>query len=514
MAGVFISYTTRGGVDDNWISGFRQQLEFSYAKNYGKPHFDFWDMSRNDGDFQQAINTVVKSTTTMILVLDPAYANSPQTQDEIILYQKERAASAQKEFFIKVIKRRGDQEELYHQIVNKNLVPFYFSKINPRNGIETEYAQESNEYYEEIEKIVKRIRKNEIDQRRKVNSARLLARMAELKDVPKIYVALGDSGLTENRRQFINELNGTILRHADAKVRQAKVLPDDVTFNTKYEELDELLCEENEYREACLDALLTSAVSVIFPFQTDNKTEGELYLSKAKFQLDAMKLRAQSHKLPLHLLLNIPEVLYTSSEFKNEFNSPALSAYQHIRLAKNQEILPFIEVFMKDLARLVNPPSAADGFTKTAKQIYLIEYDNPVGNNITEEELDQERINRARMRSFIEGAAFKVMPELPKPGAIPTSINLQESTKLRQQFIKESDGVIIYRGIREDQDWCLLQQAQTYREIRALKNEEYKRAVFIDPAQTDKDSYGIYDFKVIKTHPEELNQFLWQVQQH
>ncbi len=513
MIDVFISFTSRGGTDMDWIVSFSKNLKRTYLGNYGRDELEIWDMSRNGPgvNFEQEISLALQQTMLLILVLEPSFNNSPQVFDEIDKYTRSRQPG-EPVLIIKVIKRRGDKDNILRGIVDSNLLVSYFSELKS-NNIEEEYKEGSPEYNEEIEKIVKEIRKHKVEYRRKTNAQKFVNRLEELKNIPKIYVAFGDSNLTISRSKFINELNGTIKHNKNEEIQEYRVIPDDFTLTLfDYEALSELLCEENSYREKCIDAMLSDCKLVIVPFENDNISNAEIYLKQLKCQLHHIKIKASDSekKLPVHILLNIPEVLYKVDEFKNEFNNPAYSAYNNIKLVKNQIITTFIEALVDDLVTNPLQPPHEDC------KIYIIEYNNPNAGTIPEDKLKQEEINRANLWEYIASRNFTLMPKID----FYDNTSLTEAIQQHKEWLRISDGIIIYRGIREDPQWCRQQQTETYKAILELKREKLKedlvRAVYIDPLQESrhKGLYSFCNYNVIVNNPPELDEFLCRVCQH
>ena len=104
MYDVFISYSSRGSTEPEWILKFRDHLKKSYLSDYGRP-LSVWDMSENGPgtDFVSVIDTVLNQTLVLIIVLDPLYPNSPQTLDEIRKYVEKRKNAGEPAIIIKVI---------------------------------------------------------------------------------------------------------------------------------------------------------------------------------------------------------------------------------------------------------------------------------------------------------------------------------------------------------------------------------------------------------------------------
>ncbi|MEP7108620.1 MAG: toll/interleukin-1 receptor domain-containing protein [Ferruginibacter sp.] len=538
MIDVFISFSTRGGTDLEWIVSLGKNLKSSYKSMYGKNELEIWDMSKNGPgeNFVDEISKALKETLLLIVVMDPSFNNNVQVLDEIDKYQQARTVAGEPVLIIKIIKNRGDKDAELRAVVDSNLLVSYFSTIKS-NNIEEQYKEGSTEYNDEVGKIVKEIRKHKVEQRRKINSQKLLNRLAELNDIPKIYVAFGDSNLTDNRLKFINELNGTIINNKNDKIREVKVIPDDFTIQFDYEALGELLCEENPYREKCLDAMLNNCRVVILPFESDKIAEAENYLKRIKYQLKDIWVKALDLKkeLPVHILLNIPEVLYKTDEFKNELNNPAYAGYKNIKLVKNQIITSFIESFVEDLRKIVDRPEPGPEIPGPAPaiadltpeipgdipedspiNIYIIEYNNAPRPDISEEELNEEEINRADLWAYIASHKFTLIPRLD-PDA---DFSFSEAKQYQNDSLSRSDAIIIYRGIRENDQWCKKQQAETYKAILELKRETQKkdilRAVYIYPKQKKRER-GLYswcNYNVIIDYPTELDAFLWNLRKH
>jgi hypothetical protein len=523
MVDVFISYSTRGASEakkqdyEKWIAHFRNSVKEAYLSNYAQ-ELEVWDAINKNVpgvNFEEEINRALQQSLILIMVLDPAYLGSPQTIAEIEQYKKIKETHNEPLWIIKVVKKRGDKDNDIKAIVSSNIILSYFSQINADNN-EAEYEETGEDYANEIFKIVKVIKRFKVEHARKVNSQKILTRLTELEQVPKVYVALGHSKLEESRSKFINQLNETIKRTNG--LRDVKVLPDDFTFTLfNHEALGELLCEENLYRKECLDAMLGASCAIIVPFESNTSNEAEVFLKKIQFQLNAIKRKAQEERIPVHLLLNIPEVLFKTPAFMDELDNPAYSGYKNIKIVKELNITSFIDSFISG-SPFLHQPVAPDTqpAEETEKNIYIIEYNNSASaaTQPSEELLKVEYENRLELRAYIINRQFALIPNLD------AATELSQAIELHKEWLKISDGIIIYRGIREDELWCRQQQSETFKAILDLKREKIKedleRAVFVDKLQPKRHlgEYAFFKYDVILDHPLELERFLCKVRRH
>ncbi len=513
MLNVFISYSTRGATSFEWIDNFCTDLKKYYQINYSK-ELNLWygkAENRAGDDYRKKIDEALKDSLMFLPVLDPGYLDSPEALYEYDEYTRLRDAAGELKHYFKVIKWQGNREAEMKEFIDNHLVITYFSKFNSDEN-EEEFQRGNKEYINQVQNIVKAIHKRQIKQSRKLNCEKLLAALESTPQIPKLYVALGYSGSKDSRSIFINELSKTINREHNLK--NVKVIPDDFTLSgLSYQDLEDLFYQENEYGEKCLRAMMDKSLATIIHLDCEKIPQAEEILRKLQFQISLIKEEVQRKKL-INIFANVPEQIYETSTFLRELQSPAYSSYDNIKLDKGIDITTFISSYITQLETIIGTKQEVAA-APAQKHIYIIEYycpDKDLVNSPEMEKLKLEKENKQKLRRYIVSKQFIIVPSLRN------NANLKDAIEHHIRFLNISEGIIIYRGIRDDYSWCIQQQTDTYNIILNLNAEKKKninRAVYVDPMQDmrDREDYFFYNYDVILEYPE-LDNFLCKIRPH
>lgn len=514
MTDIFISFTTRGGAQP-WVVNFRESLLASYKSNY-IDELAIWDMSKNGPgtNFRGAIDNTLEDTLLFIVVLDPTYTDSPQTLYEIRKYIQARINNNEPILIIKVIKKSGESNDELMKLIDSNILASYFSKKDS-NSIEMEFDVNDKDYKYEIERIIKEVRKHKINLENRKTALLIKERLSQLKDDPKIYVAFGDSKLEDNRDRFITQLIDSLKHSKSDIIKRTKVFPDDITVvKPNYQNLSHLLCNTNDYQQDSIKSMINESKLVIIAIENDKEAEAEMLLQRMKAQINEIRIKAINENLAVFILLNIPDALFDTRLLKEEILNPAYDSYSNIQTFRKQDITVFINSCIQFLSGEGTPEMPDEVSQTSDKFVYLIEYqedtatrtDNPNFSAIREM-IIMEKENRAQLIEEIRKEKFDVITNFD----IDPKANLDAAIEKHKEWLSMSNGVIIYRGIQEEEDWCKNQQGETFKALRLLNKKNLKRAVYIDPLQPNKKigSYAIFSYEVLINNPPELKKFLW-----
>ncbi len=513
MYDVFVSYSTRGATTKEWVVKFVEDLKKYFSLKYDTELSVWFALKENEtGDnYRDEINEALKTTPIFLMILDPKYIiDNPQTLAEVNEYKRVRNELKEPEHFLKIIRWKGSKEKELISYVNSEIVYTAVTRMNA-DGNEEDYNP--NDYINEVQNIAKAVRKRQVEQSRLRSAQKLLQRLKELEAVPKIFVALGYAGSKDARSTFINQLSKTISRAANLK--NARIIPDDFTFNLlSYEELTELFYEENKYGRQCLDAMLATSSAAILLLMSDTISEAEDLLTQIQFQLGPVKEAAQTKKLPLHIYSDLPKEIYALAEYKNELDNDIYASYANISIVKGIDMNAFIQDYLKDLEGILGNKSAVPQVAD--KHIYIIEH-HSVDDAASETEaemkkrLDAEKQHRRALRKYLFDKKFVLIPYLQN------NANLKDAVDYHRNSLNLSDGIIIYRGIREDEMWCQQQQADAYNILLGLnKTKAIEKAVYVDELQEvrDPEEYFYFNYDVLLNLPNDVDKFIWKIQQH
>jgi len=513
MYDVFVSYSTRGATTKEWVVKFVEDLKKYFSLKYDTDLTVWYALKENEtGDnYRDEINEALKECPIFLMILDPKYIiDNPQTLAEVNEYKRVRDELKEPEHFLKIIRWKGSKEKELISYVNSEIVYTSITRTN-KDGNEEDCS--SSDYINEIQNIVKAVRKRQIEQSRKTNAQKLLQRLKEQESVPKIFVALGYSGSKDARSTFINQLSKTISRATNLK--NARIFPDDFTFNLlSYEDLGELFYEENKYGRQCLDALLETSSAAILFLLSDTISEAEDMLGKIRFQLGPVKEAAQVKKLPLHIFSDLPKEMYGLSSYKNELDNDIFASYENIKIIKGIDMNSFIQDYLNDLQAILGNKSVVPQVKD--KHIYIIEH-HSADDTITETEeemkakLEAEKQHRRALRRYLFDRKFVLIPYLK------SNANLKDAVDYHKSSLGLSDGIIIYRGIREDEMWCQQQQADAYNILLGLnKAKLIEKAVYVDELQKvrEPEEYFYFNYDVLLHFQEDVDKFIWKIQQH
>lgn len=511
MYDVFVSYSTRGATTKEWVTKFVEDLKRYFSLNFDEDLAVWFALKENEtGDnYRTEINDALKNSTVFLMILDPKYIiDNPQTLAEVNEYKRVRAELKEPEHFLKIIRWKGSKEKELISYINSEIVYSSFTSTNG-DGNEEDYSEAK--YTNEIQNIAKAIRRRQLEQSRKTNAEKILNRLKELEAVPKIFVALGYSGSKDARSTFINQLSKTITRAPNLK--NARVIPDDFTFNLlSYDDLADLFYEENPYGRECLDAMLSSSSAAILLMLSDTISEAEDLLKKIHFQLGPVKEAAQTKKLPLHIYSDLPKEIYELSEYKNELDNDIYAAYANISIVKGIDMNTFIQNYLDGIGNVLGQAESTE--IPPEKHIYIIEhYSNDTATNLQDEmkaKLDQEKEHRLAFRDYLHSQKFVLIPNLKKDA------NLKEAVDYQREKLSISDGIIIYRGIREEEMWCQQQQGDTYNILLGLNKKSIEKAVYVDELQINRDrrEYFYYNYDVLVDLPKDVETFICKIRPH
>lgn len=505
MSDIFISYTTRGLTTNDWTKVFCDDLKKIYKNNFNEDLI-IWLAPREivmSDNFRKTENDALAKIPMFLMILEPAYLESPETIHEKNTYLKMREDQHQPLYVFKVFRSLGAEEipDLLKNIIDSQIISIELFKKNEDQN-EEPLERGGNSYNNVLQNIAKAIRKIKKQQSQKLNSERFLEILEERKDYPKVYIAY--SGSNDNRSKFINQLVKTIDRND--KVKDIKVFPDELIlakFTPKH--LDELLIEPNTYGEACIKAMIKNSISIIVPIINDISAQAEQILKKLEFQIDLIEESFSNKTLPITIIASVPEEVYEATPFLKKLSDSTIMASENVKVLTDFNIDTFIITYINDIENIIR--IERDPQPSSVKYIYIIEPYNP--QDIQGKEIE----NRRDLRSYLVSKDFVLLPDLRN------NAGLKEAAEYQKKMLNLSDGVIIYRGVTEDYTWCLQQQSDTFNTILNLdeeKRRKIKKAVYIDPLQENKEraDYFYFNYEVIINPPPELDNFLWKIQQH
>jgi len=115
------------------------------------------------------------------------------------------------------------------------------------------------------------------------------------------------------------------------------------------------------------------------------------------------------------------------------------------------------------------------------------------------------------LRKYLFDKKFVLIPYLKN------NANLKDAVDYHRNSLSLSDGIIIYRGISEEEMWCQQQQADAYNILLGLnKTKLIEKAVYVDELQQvrDPEEYFYFNYDVLLNLPNDVDKFIWKIQQH
>jgi len=513
MYDVFISYTTRGAATTEWIIQFAEALKRYYRLNYSK-ELRIWyakDKLEVGDNFQEVEFKAIEQSLVFLMILDPEYLTSPETQKELQKYEEVRRQAGQPANYISVIIWRGNKTAQLTTLVDSNVLLSYFSEYNKDKNEKT-FLYSSEEYINEIQNIARGIRKREVDESGKVNSEKIRSILSQPSNVPTIYVTNTNDNWRSPRSQFVTELTKTVAREPGSP--GLRILPDFLVSsasgsNLTGEELQDLLSENNEFGERSMEAMLNASSFAVVPFLFDNTNAAEAMLPKIEYQLRTIKKKSRDSGLPVSILSDIPDELQNDARFSDFFDN---SQDGKIKVFKKLDINTFIQSYIIEIGGLFKVERVSQA--KKVKHVYVVEYfdanEARLGSETDDSRmirLKEELLNRKKLRKYLVEKDFLLMRN------IPVDMDMEKAIRFHKESLVLSDYLIIYRGIREEPYWCSMMQHNTYNIIHGLKEEmdkSIKSAVYVDPLQEvrEEEEYNAFGFSVILEDPQQLENFL------
>ena len=99
--------------------------------------------------------------------------------------------------------------------------------------------------------------------------------------------------------------------------------------------------------------------------------------------------------------------------------------------------------------------------------------------------------------------------------AFNISNDMLEAVRQLKEWLELSDGIIIFRGKTDDEQWCRQKQADTYKALVAAGREkESPQGCLCGPPgleKREKTDYAFFNYEVILNNPPELNSFLCKI---
>ena len=513
MPDVFISYTSRGLMNGELIAELADKIKRRYKATYATD-LTIWHQSASAAgeDFKFNIKRALQNTTIFIPLLEAEYLSAPYTRLELSYYQEVRKRKKAKVHIIPLIIWRGRVEEELLDPVGSTVKALYYSRLTTDQA---EVELEEREKENIIVELVTGIYTSWLDNSREQCLQNIQNALEHYKETFNIFVPVTTKSGAKQRQQFIQELSKTI---ASRTLLKPVIFPDQLNpQQVSYQHCLDLLCEENNDGKSALQAMLTISKRAIVFLANDDLRQTEKMLQSARFQFRS--ITAQEH-LPIHECIDVPkEVIFLDSYREMVENHPP-GLQPRIKVVQQRDVTGFVNSFLEDLLE-EEQKSVPQGLpseqplaprSKEGKKIYIIDHffteeDKEALSSRQLEFLSKELENKNHLFTSLREKNFGLLRCPPK------ILPLKEAMELKQLFIDQCDGIIIYRGAIEADDWYFTQQVETHKYLSIMKKNDAKkrlRAVCIDPLQNNRNhaEYFFFDFDVIDKQPEDLELFV------
>lgn len=192
--------------------------------------------------------------------------------------------------------------------------------------------------------------------------------------------------------------------------------------------------------------------------------------------------------------------------------NPVFLARKNVQRHLGTNTTSFLELLIDQLEKRFLPPPPIPPASKE-RHVYIIRNEEKGGN-------DEKPAARQGQIECLLGCIPNQFVRLEnnanyRAAAKENQANngLLDAHFANRKWVSMSEAIIIYQGPKDDYDWCIDQQLNTFNIILELQNAHAnvnpKRAVFLHPKNTERkpEEYTFYSYKVFQDC-KELRDFL------